>query len=155
MQSSGKWAAESAGIWADLVHLRPRHVSAHKRTRISIYHMIRHMYADASARPEIVQSCQDLPKLPKNPQGFAVCGCGGSREAVRTGSSGGSAARPLPRAVPSCGRRPPSTCRILRSSSAAGRPAQPQPAKHRQGSAFGIDKNRPLNASQVKDRKQH
>ena len=73
MQSSGKWAAESAGIWADLVHLRPRHVPAHKRTRISIYHMIRHMYADTSARPNDIELPRlDLPKLPKNPQGLAV-----------------------------------------------------------------------------------
>ena len=60
MQSSGKWAAESAGIWADLVHLRPRHVSVHKRTRISIYHMIRHMHAETT-----VHKTSKLPRLAK------------------------------------------------------------------------------------------
>ena len=60
MRSSGKWAAESAGIWADLVHLRPRHVPAHKRTRISIYHMIRHMHAETT-----VHKTSKLPRLAK------------------------------------------------------------------------------------------
>ena len=155
MQSSGKWAAESAGIWADLVHLRPRHVPAHKRTRISIYHIIRHMYADTSARPNDIELPRlDLPKLPKNPQGLAVA------DARVDGRRFAPAARVVvqpdlcPVSCPAAvvARHPHAALCAVRLRRAALR-NHDQPSIV--SSAFGIEKYRPLDASQFKDRKQH